>query len=184
MKLSILIATLPERVSQFNETIRQLNVGTRHDVEVIADGRPRSVSTGQKRNDLINQCTGTHFIFRDDDDWTHPDYVSEMVKAMQSNPDVITLQGWMTTNGGSRVDWIIKLGEKYEARTENGVTKYYRFPNHLCAFKKTVVQHIKFPHIWQGEDYKWALEIKERDLLKTEVHIDKQLYHYQFKTNK
>lgn len=184
MKLSILIATLPERSHQYMHMIDLLHVGTRDDVEVICDGRGRHVPTGQKRNELIQECSGTHFVFCDDDDWVSWDYVDELVKAMQSNPDVITFRGWMTTNGNSRVDWTIRLGEKYEARQENGVTKYYRFPNHLCAFKKQLVQHIKFPHIWQGEDYAWALEIKNRDLLKSEVHIDKELYHYQFKTNK
>lgn len=183
-KLSILIATLPERTQQFTRMINLLNVGTRPDVEVIADGRGREIPTGQKRNELIQKCSGTHFCFVDDDDWVSGDYVEQFVKAMQSDPDVITLCGWMTTDGGSHVDWIIRLGEKYEARTENAVTKYYRFPNHLCSFKKIKVQHIKFPHIWQGEDYEWAKEINDRKLLQSEIHIDKQLYHYDFKTRK
>lgn len=184
LKLSILIATLPERSHQYMHMIDLLHVGTRDDVEVICDGRGRHIPTGQKRNELIQQCSGTHFCFVDDDDWVSNDYIEELVKAMTFNPDVITFRGWMTTNGGSRVDWIIRLGEKYEARQENGITKYYRFPNHLCVFKKQLVQYIKFPHIWQGEDYQWAKEIKDRDLLKSEVHIDKELYHYQFKTHK
>jgi len=184
-KLSILICTLPERIPQFNNIIRLLNVGTREDVEVIADGRDRFVSTGQKRNDLIAQSTGTHFCFVDDDDEVMNDYTNELAKAIQSDPDVVTFKGRMTTNGGSNVDWVIRLGEKYEARQDaDGITRYYRFPNHLCVFKKERVFHVKFPHTWHGEDYEWAKAIHDRGLLKTEVHIDKQLYHYQFSTRK
>lgn len=185
LKLSILICTLPERAKQYMHMIDLLHVGTRDDVEVICDGRGRHIPTGQKRNELIQQCTGSHFVFCDDDDEVTGDYVEELVKAMQYDPDVITFCGWMTTNGNSRVDWIIKLGEKYEARKDqDGITRYYRWPNHICAFKKSVVQHIKFPHIWQQEDFKWSEEIKNRGLLRTEVHIDKQLYHYKFSTRK
>lgn len=184
-KLSILICTLPERIPQFNRIIQLLNVGTREDVEVIADGRPRNIPTGTKRNDLIAQCSGTHFCFVDDDDYVIPEYVNLLAEAIKSDPDVITFQGWMTTNGLHRVDWIIRLGEKYEARKDaDGITRYYRFPNHLCAMKKKNVEHVKFKPIWQGEDYAWAKEINDKKLLKTEAHIDKQIYHYDFHTGK
>lgn len=184
-RLSILIATLPERSQQFTRMINLLNVGTRHDVEVIADGRGREIPTGQKRNDLITQCSGTHFCFVDDDDEVMNDYTNELAKAIQSDPDVVTFKGRMTTNGSANVDWIIRLGERYEARQDtDGITRYYRWPNHLCVFKKVLVQHVKFQHIWQQEDFKWSEEIKNRGLLKNEIHIDKQLYHYKFSTRK
>lgn len=196
-KLSILIATLPERSHLFTRMINMLNVGTRPDVEVIADGRGREIPTGQKRNDLISQCTGTHFVFVDDDDFVLNDYTNELANAIQSDPDVVTFNGYMTTNGSGHVDWIIRLGEKYEARQDaDGITRYYRFPNHLCAFKKSKVHYIKFPNIWQQEDFEWARIVNDakqvngiwhsgvNTVCKSEVHIDKQLYHYDFKTRK
>ena len=140
----------------------------------------RSMSTGEKRNQLITQTESDYFAFIDDDDMISSYYVSEMVEAMQSGPDVITFRGWMTTNGENRRDFTIRLGEKYEER--NG--HYYRFPNHLCAFKRDRVRDVSFPNVWQQEDYQWALTIKTHRLLKTEVHIPLDMYHYDFRTDK
>ena len=135
---------------------------------------------GKKRNTLIEKSTAEYVCFLDDDDTVTTDYIPEILKAIESKPDVVTFNGWMTTNGANRVDWEIRLGESYEER--NG--KYYRFPNHLCVFKKSLVEHVKFPDIWKGEDYVWAKKIRDLGLLKTEVHIDKQLYHYDYRTHK
>jgi hypothetical protein len=35
-----------------------------------------------------------------------------------------------------------------------------------------------------GEDYAWATAIHNAGLIKSEVKIEKELYHYQFRTNK
>jgi glycosyltransferase involved in cell wall biosynthesis len=146
--------------------------------EVISDARGREVPTGTKRNDLIAQAKGEYFCFVDDDDQVNDLYVTKILAAIAQAPDVVTFQGWMTTNGQHRVDWTIKLGEAYEER--NG--HYYRWPNHLCVFKKSLVQHIKFPDIWHGEDYKWSVAVRDSGVLKTEVHIPEQLYWYDYKT--
>lgn len=149
-------------------------------VQVLANESDRNMPTGTKRNQLISDCKGEYICFVDDDDQLSPHYIARILEALESNPDVVTFQGWMTTNGQHRVDWTIKLGESYEER--NG--HYYRWPNHLCVFKKSLVQHIKFPDIWHGEDYKWSLAVRESGVLKTEVHIPEQLYHYDFKDKK
>ncbi len=186
-KLSILVCTLPERKHYMDKLYSFFHnhgvspggyTGSLGGVEVLSDCRGREIPTGTKRNDLIQQCTGDYFCFVDDDDIVNDDYVINIMEATRSNPDVITFQGWMTTNGNHRVNWVIKLGEAYEER--NGM--YYRWPNHLCVFKKSLVQHIKFPDIWLGEDYQWSVKVKDSNLLQSEVHIEKQLYHYDFKT--
>ena len=84
----------------------------------------------------------------------------------------------MTNNSVDRKDFVIKLNESYEER--KGI--YYRYPNHLCPMKKELIKDVKFEDITIGEDYKWATKIKELDLLKTEVHIDCNMYHYDYKT--
>lgn len=185
MKLSILICSLPERNAHLLNLFSVLDPQRCEDVEILVDLRPRNIPTGIKRNDLIAQCHGDYFCFIDDDDWVDPEYVKRVLEAIDQNPDVITFKGWMTTNGMHSVDWTIKLGEKYEARTDpDGITRYYRFPNHLCPMKKVLVRDIKFAGVWQGEDYGWAKRIHDLELLKSEVHIDRRLYHYKFITAK
>ena len=183
MKWSILIPTLPDDKSRlFMMRIRsildpQLREGI---VEIIPDDRGKEIPTGVKRNELIQKSQAEYFSFVDCDDLVSVDYVSKIMEGINMGVDVVSFCGWMTTNGGSHVNWVIKLGEEYVER--GGM--YYRFPNHLCCFKKSLVEHVKFPPIHQGEDYQWALNIRNLSLLKTEHHITDQLYHYDFRTNK
>ncbi len=182
MILSILIATLPER-AHFLDKMRGYLGPLPEGVEIVTDDRARNIPTGTKRNDLIRKAGGVWVVFVDDDDRVEPDYVSLIVEALKANPDCVTFQGtyFDTCNPTpTRMDWTIKLGEKYEARGNH----IYRWPNHLAVMRKSIASQIRFPDIWQGEDYQWSKQIAERGLLKTEVHIPKQLYHYIYVSRK
>jgi glycosyltransferase involved in cell wall biosynthesis len=182
MKLAILIPTLPEPESQ--KYLQRLNAILDPQIEKysgqvtkIIDERGRHVPTGTKRNDMIAYCDADYFSFVDCDDVVSKHYVKKLLEGIEKEVDVVTFQGWMTTDGAHRVDFIIKLGEKYEERGG----KYYRFPNHLTAMKRELVERFKFPPLWNGEDYQWAKRIDELCILKTEHHIEDQLYWYDFK---
>lgn len=181
MKLSILIPTLPERQANLDRLVKSITAqGHQDEVQVLWDRAGREVPTGRKRNSLLNSCSTEYFSFVDDDDQIPDYYVSEMLNAIAKGPDVITFIGYMTTNGKERRNFTIKLGSQYIEK--NG--HFYRFPNHLCGFKRDLVKHIQFPEVWQQEDYMWANTINKKGLLKTEVHIQRDMYHYDFKTNK
>jgi glycosyltransferase involved in cell wall biosynthesis len=155
-----------------------LNRTKTDDVEIRIHDAGRGMSTGEKRNLLIQSATGEYFCFIDDDDLVPEYYISEMLNALQSNPDVVTFIGHMTTDGKNRQNFTIKLGSEYETKNNH----HYRFPNHLCAFKKSLVGHVQFPHTNVGEDYLWAVKLQH--LLKTEVHINKEMYIYEFNSTK
>lgn len=183
MKLSILIPTLnePESINYLHRLKNILVPQVERyagEVEIVINDAGRSMSTGHKRNELIRNSTGDYFSMIDTDDLVPSYYVNEFMRAVESEPDVVSFIGYMTTNGENRREFTIKLGEKYEER--HG--QYFRYPNHLCFFKRSVVEHIKFPDVWVQEDYMWATEIMRRKLLKSEVHINKTMYHYDFKT--
>lgn len=185
MKLSILVPTLPEpRSQQFLQRLMHILEPqvARHpnDVEVIIDNTPRSLPTGTKRNNLIAKSRGEYFSQIDCDDTVPVYYVDELLKAIKFNPDVITFNGHMTTDGANQKRFVIKVGETYEER--NGI--YYRYPNHLCAFKKSVVSQVRFRPIWVQEDYHYATEIRDRKLLKSSIHLELDMYSYQFVSNK
>ena len=189
MILSICIPTLPEYKSQQHlANLRALlDPQLTDEVEVVIDNRDRKTPTGTKRNDMYQSAKGLYVSSVDCDDWIAPDYVSSILEAAQSSPDVITFDGWYTENGRNKVDWSIKLGERYEARHDRasgGKYMFFRYPNHLTAMKKSIATKVKFPDVWMGEDYKWATEIRDKGLLKSSVHIYKQLYHYVYLTQK
>lgn len=177
MRWLILICTLPERANKLQRLTRRLDVQISEYPGLVGyklhDAGP-AMTTGTKRNQLVEQSVSDYFSFVDDDDVISGDYVRQIITAIEKNPDVITFNGFMTTNGTNRQNFTIKLGSKYEEK--NG--HFYRFPNHLCVFKREKVRHIKFPDVWQQEDYQWAKAIHERRILKTEVHIESDLYHY------
>jgi cellulose synthase/poly-beta-1,6-N-acetylglucosamine synthase-like glycosyltransferase len=184
MKLAILIPTLPERVNQFNRLLYELQhqcniIGG--DIAVLGNSLGREVPTGTKRNLLLRDARmfkADYICMVDDDDIVSHDYVRSIMEGVYQGVDVVTFNGYMTTNGAHRVDFEIRLGENYEER--NG--KYYRYPNHLCAFKRTLVEHVPFEDIYMGEDYRWATKVRDLGLLKTSYHIEKQIYHYDYKT--
>jgi glycosyltransferase involved in cell wall biosynthesis len=188
MKLSILIPTLPEREHLYNQMSEYLTsicpFEYINDLHIISDKRDRKVPTGQKRNDLVSQARGDYFVFVDDDDQLHTDYLRDIFAAIESKPDVITFNGFMTTDGAQRVDFEIRLDHPYKAEIRNFKEIYLRYPNHLCPMKRELVKDVKFEHVWQGEDYRWATKIRELGLLKTEVVIEKDLYHYQYISTK
>jgi glycosyltransferase involved in cell wall biosynthesis len=180
MILSILICTLPERAEKLKRLLAILRPQITADVEIITDDRGRHITTGQKRNELLHKAKGIYSVFIDDDDIVSHDYVLKVLQASIHNPDCITFRGHMTTNGFNRVNFVLRLGEKYEER--NGI--YYRFPNHIVPIKTQIGRQVAFENITHGEDYKWALQIKDRNLLKTEFYIDSELYHYDYFTKK
>lgn len=186
MILSILIPTLPERKYILDSLIIKLRTlcGVSILSEILIDDRDRGVSTGQKRNDLIKKSIGKYFVFIDDDDDISEDYYFQIIQAAQCNPDVITFNGWMTTNGKDPVDFEIRLNHPYINDPIDGKDYYLRFPNHLCPMKRELVKDFKFPDVTMGEDYAWAKQIHDSGVLKTEYVIEKKLYHYKYSSVK
>lgn len=181
MKLSILIPTLNEpysikRLARLNAVLDPQIAKYAGQVEKVIHDAGRSMPTGVKRNELVKNSDGEYFSFIDSDDVVDRSYVERILEGINRGVDVVTFCGWMTTNGEHRVDFVIKLGEKYEERGG----KYYRHPNHLCAFKRDKVERFKFPGRWQGEDYAWSRAIHEAGVLKTEQHWRDKLYWYDY----
>jgi hypothetical protein len=85
----------------------------------------------------------------------------------------------MTTNNKDRHNF--KISNTFDSWFElNGV--YYRTINHLCPVKRELALQVKFPRgINNGEDADYSNRL--RPLLKTEVYINKDMYHYDFNTN-
>jgi hypothetical protein len=46
--------------------------------------------------------------------------------------------------------------------------------------RRNAISNVRFPHVKEREDYIWSKEINDRKLLKTSIHIDKDLYWYDY----
>jgi cellulose synthase/poly-beta-1,6-N-acetylglucosamine synthase-like glycosyltransferase len=185
MILSILIPTLTKRRDQLNQLIVNLQnqiSGTNSQglVEILINEDQGQKNTGLKRNELKKIAKGDYIIYLDDDDEPAQIYISELLKAAEHKKDCIVFNGYVTTNGKDRVNFKLRLGEKYEAR--DGL--YYRYPNHITAMKRELVKDVDFPLKTVGEDYEYATKIRDLGLLKSQYVIEKDLYHYKFLTKK
>jgi len=177
MKLSILICTVPQREEMLNDLLSHLSSQRTSKVQIIWN-QEMNITTGEKRNWLINMAKGDYTVFIDDDDWVPEYYVNEILQAIETKPDCVGMRGYMTTNGATRENFEIKLGHPF--KLINGI--YLRYPNHISPIKREIAELVKFPHKSNQEDYAWSTEIKNRNLLKTEVFIDRDMYHYRYST--
>ncbi len=189
--LSILIPTVPQRsrllIQLLDELNKQIQDCSAFDVvEIITDDAPvGSKSTGQKRNDLLDKANNKYVWFIDDDDMVMKNAISNILKALNQNPDALGINGIITTDGVNPKKWYISKDLEYMADTINGNEVYLRPTNHITPVKKEIAQAIRFEHKSNFEDYEYCMKLKNAGLIKTEVKIDEPVYHYQYlSTNK
>jgi len=180
MTLSILICTLPNRIGYLSQLLQVLTPQRTTEVEVLVESDNGSMTTGMKRNILLQRSTGKYVVFIDDDDMVSSTYIKDILTAAESNPDAIVFNGTMTTDGRDERKWYISKDYSYEAKNR----AYYRYPNHIVPIRREIAMAFPFMDIRIGEDYAWATAIHNAGLIKSEVKIEKELYHYQFRTNK
>jgi GT2 family glycosyltransferase len=184
--LEILIPSVPERA----EKLKALKANLMN--QILASELDISISTyvtesfvrgglkiGNKRQHLVQNANAEYVVFIDDDDFVSDDYVSEIVKALESKPDVVTFNGNITTDGREHRRWEIKVGNDYiEA---NNI--YYRPPNHMCPIKTEIAKFVGYnSDLSIEEDYDYCVRLKNSNLIKNSIHINKDLYHYDYKT--
>lgn len=182
MKLSILIPTLPERQHFLNELLECIIKQANKEVEILTDSTAKPTTTGEKRNDLLFKASGEYTWFVDDDDLILPGAIAAIFKAIESKPDVIGINGFMTVDGIDRTDFEIRLNHPYCETRKYNRRYYLRYPNHITPMKREIAVQVKFPHITIQEDYQWATALKNKGLLQTQVVIDEPVYHYRFRS--
>jgi len=189
VKLSILIPTIPERKEMFDKLkyklFNQKQLFPESMVEILFDGG-LAESIGTKRNGLLSMAQGEYVCFIDDDDDISDDYLIDIINALESKPDCVSLRGVITWDGSNPE--IFEHSLRYPAYVThtlpvNGI-KYERYPNHLNTIKSSIAKQFKFPEINFGEDTDWSTQIHNSGLINTEVYLDKVIYHYLYRTNK
>lgn len=193
MLLSILIPCLKTRLPELFRLVGDLqcqidnlefaNAGR---AEILINLDNKEKTTGKKRQELIEDARGEYVVFCDSDDEVSEDYVSEIMTALKSRPDVIGMGGYITTDGDKRVPWSISKDHPYttEFDRRGQPIKYLRFNNHLSPIKRAIALKIGYPDMSFGEDYEYATKLKESGLIATEVYINKELYHYKYISKK
>jgi glycosyltransferase involved in cell wall biosynthesis len=179
IKLSILICTVEDRKHFLDRLLERLNPQKTEQVEILINVDKREKSIGQKRNELLDQATGSHIAFIDDDDLVSPTYCKQILDALASDPDCVGIEGTMTVDGHGPRKFIhsLRYKEWFERR---GV--YYRNPNHLSPVRREFAVQTKFPDSSHGEDHNYSMRLLP--LLKREEYIRGPIYFYEYRNNK
>lgn len=187
--LSICICTISSRFGMLTRLCGMLNgqisaLGAQYLVKVDIEPA-EGISTGEKRNMLYRRATGKYVCSVDDDDEISPWYVEEILKAAAQDPDAIALNGTMTTDGTKLETWDISRLNPYATTwRSNRRAHYLRYHNHLSPIRRTIVLQFPFPDQSQREDYEFATAIHKAGVIKTEVKIERPMYHYKYVSKK
>jgi len=177
MKLSILIATTVDRRPMFARLLDELHSQQTDEVEIIHFEDRRQISVGKKRQALLEKASGDYIVFFDSDDWPMKYYVSDILKATESNPDCVGFLIHMTTNGIKPQTCCHSLKYKVWAERVDGYD-YVRNVTHFNPVLRSIALQVGFPDLRHGED-KWYSD-RVTKLCSTEVFIDKKMFHYRY----
>lgn len=178
--LSIMIPLTPDRRDSYSELmdiiIKQMfALGLEEQIQCTFDLDNKEVAIGEKRERMYANAIGEYTWQIDSDDSIHFMAIHEIWEALKTNPDCVTFQErclineqYFSSNHSLRYDdW----GESQDG------FDYVRTPFMKSVIKTEIARSVPIPHIRYGEDHEWAKALKPH--LKTEVHIDKELYIYQ-----
>lgn len=175
MRLSILVLSVPSRLGVAPVLLGELcRQAQDQPVEVLClfDNKTRSV--GAKRNALLDIAVGDYVVFADDDDEVSEDYVSGILGATASDPDVVVFDQLLTVNGTGPKRCTYGL----QYHTVNTPERYQGKPAHTHAWRRALAVYERFPEINFAEDSTWARRLAAK--AQTESRIDRVLYHYRF----
>lgn len=184
--LSILIPTLGERRKLFERLLAGLLPQTEAyggRVLVTAwlnDGKP---SLPEIRQTLIETAATDYVCFVDDDDLVTDDYVSQIMTALDaSRPDYVGFQVQCYSDG---VPTAVAYHELKNGRWRNTPGRFYRDISHINPIRTELARRVSFRRTKAGgaEDRAWADQLRRLNVLKSEVVIDRILYHYLYSTS-
>jgi glycosyltransferase involved in cell wall biosynthesis len=185
MKLSILIATVPERRVPLWHLRTELDKQAQgKPVEILEELTPRThrggPSIGAKRQTLLERAQGEYVVFIDDDDKVAPTYLEDILQAIEQKPDCIGFE--IEVHGLSRKPQVASGSNRWEAWAEKvGGYDYVRTIYHKNPVRREIALQIGFKDMCFGEDHDYSQRLKASGLLKTEVYIPKRLYIYRYK---
>lgn len=174
MTWDILIPSIVHRTDMLTVLLehlgRQLVPGV--GVRVFLDNREEVY--GPKCQRLYDSSTADYVSMLDDDDWVSDDYLAVVMEALEQRPDYVGYRILYTEHGEPQMPIVHKLscGGWFE---QDGVL--YRDICHKNPMRRDLATQAR----WEGDggaDILWAFALRELGCVKSEVFIDRELYHY------
>lgn len=184
MILSILICTTYDRRRMFEKLYAELckQQSIQFDplsIEILFEEDGKQMSVGKKRQKLLLRAQGEYIVYFDSDDWPFQWYLTEIMNALMEKPDCVGFLIHMTTNNTKDQTCCHSLQYKEWATNVDGYD-YVRNVTHFNPCRRDLALQVGFRDIRFGEDRKYS-DVVTR-LCKTEVFINKKLFHYRYST--
>lgn len=178
--LTVGVCHLPERKELLQRLL--VSLGAHVGVEVLLDDRPRPLTTGAKRQALLDRANGKYIMFVDDDDMLAAGAIGQIGKILlEHSPDAIGFNGLMYTDGALAEGFTIEHTEhRFVWEKRDG--HFYRGINHLSPVRIDLARRTGFKDQTFAEDHDYAKRL--HPLLKRCSHIPSQLYFYFFNSKK
>ena len=203
MELSILIATINDRKTEFQKLFLELLSQVKSDavvkdhdiaegkvihaigesVEIIALRDNRELPIGQKRQKLLELASGRFIVYFDDDDWPSESYIESILGAIKDPAvDCVGIKVNMTTNGNNIQTCLHRFRhpmiEGKQAK-RYGVD-YVRPITHFNPVLREKALRAGFGNERYGEDVAYWKRLNP--LLTKEYFIPSILFHYRYST--
>lgn len=193
--LSVLILSITERLNLLSDLLTKLeSICPYDDVEllVLLDNRKQTIT--EKRNKLLNDCSGKYITFLDDDDGVFDDYFKEIVPVCREEKhDVITFDQHCDVNGfeftvefkhGNPTE-ILNFNTHYLIKN-NPDYKVKRPPWHNCIWKKELAIsepfiEIRNEHNESCEDADWISKLTQK--VTSPYKIENKLHKYIYRSD-
>lgn len=180
IKLSILLCSVGGRLYKLYSLIEHLEKLTKDKpVEILWLGDNKKMSVGEKRNKLLQMAKGDYICYVDDDDWVSDDYIDEILKALDKNPDAVCFE-CQYSNAETLIKNHVYFNRRNFNKDEDEKGLRWRMVNHLNPVKRKIALQIGFAEKNFSEDTDYAIRLWNSRLMNTDVTIPKILYHYQF----
>ena len=184
--LAILVPTLGERAALFERLmdalLPQLDPYAGQ-VQVLgwwSNGRPSLPEIRQ----AMTQAADTEYVCCIDDDDLVPNYyVAEIIEALAGRPDYVGFQVQCYTDGVPT--GISRHSLKYDGWW-NEPGAYFRDLSHLNPIRRELALLADYRRAAPGapEDRAWVAQLRRSRRVRTEVVIDRIMYHYLFSTSR
>lgn len=177
---SILVPTLGERRPLFERLMALLLAQAEQHgerVRVIGWFNNGSPSLPKIRQAMVKAVTTDYLCFFDDDDLPSPFYVDQVLTALDQKPDYVGFQVQCYSNGRPIAVAYHSLEHR---RWRNLPGRFERDISHINPIRSVLARQADFSLTRSGgaEDRAWADQLRRSRTVRTQVVIDRILYHY------
>lgn len=174
----VLISTIPHRDALLRKLLAELDRQWKPGlgVRVLRDNLERpGLESHAKRGELVRSSSADYVCDLDDDDWISTNYVSAIMNALQSRPDYVGFRVNWTRNGEPY--GMARHSLEYDGYAPGDSLWWHRDITHLNPLRRDLALLAS----WDDRiDEQWAEQLRKTGQVKTQVMIEKVLYHYRF----